>query len=71
MTHWGHYAVYKYPLADRLSGVTQPLLILRPDDDAAALTLRANGLLRNGRILDCPDYGFDFLDTRTREVAAT
>jgi len=71
MAHWGHFAVYDYPLAERMPDLDQPTLILRPDDDCAEMTLRADGLLRRGRILDCPEYGFDFLDVRTREVANT
>ncbi|MSO65225.1 MAG: alpha/beta hydrolase [Alphaproteobacteria bacterium] len=70
VSFWGHYAVYRYPLAERLGAVAQPVLILRPNDDAAQLTLRARGLMRQGRIHDLMDYGFYFMDAHPREVGA-
>ena len=70
---WGHYAAFAYDLAGELPKVTQPLLVLNPDDDLHAHTLRAVALLKNGRIRHLPDWGHGFLDVHTdaaREIVA-
>ena len=62
---WGHRAAFAYPFAARLAQVAQPLLVINPNDDLTAETRRAGPLLRNGRILERPEWGHGFLDGDT------
>jgi pimeloyl-ACP methyl ester carboxylesterase len=62
---WGHYAAFGYDVAGNLARVTQPVRVLNPDDDLHVQTLRAQGLLRNGRIQHLPGWGHGFLDVHT------
>jgi pimeloyl-ACP methyl ester carboxylesterase len=55
-------------MADRLARVTQPILVLNPDDDLHQHTLRAAGVMRNGRLIDLPNWGHGFLDVHTDEA---
>jgi len=66
---WGHNAAFKYPLADKLPKVRQPILVLNPEDDLYAQTKRAEGLIQKGRIQELPGWGHGFLDIRTQEAA--
>jgi pimeloyl-ACP methyl ester carboxylesterase len=67
---WGHYAAYGYPLADRLPRIDKRLLLLNPEDDVHERTLRAEGLLANGRIHELPGWGHGFLELHADETAA-
>ena len=66
---WGHRASRNYGHAENLPKVTQPVLVLCPKDDLWEPTLRAADVIRNGRILELPDFGHGMLDTRTKEVS--
>lgn len=68
--HWGHRAAFAHDLRVDLPKLTQPVLVLNPDDDLAVQTPRGLPLLRNGRQIDLP-RGHGFLDSMTDEVAAT
>ena len=70
VAHWGHRAAFAHDLRVDLPKLTQPVLVLNPDDDLAAQTPRGLPLLRHGRQIDLP-RGHGFLDTMTAEVAAT
>jgi pimeloyl-ACP methyl ester carboxylesterase len=62
---WGHAAAFAFPMGDQLGKVTQPVLVLNPDDDLHAHTLRAANLMRQGRIQHLPGWGHGFLDVHT------
>ena len=66
---WGHSAAFSYAFADHLYEVAQPILVLNPEDDLHKQTLRAEGLMRNGRIHELPGWSHGFLDLRTAETA--
>jgi pimeloyl-ACP methyl ester carboxylesterase len=62
---WGHHAAFSYDMARQLARVTQPMLVLNPDDDLHQQTLRAAGRMHDGRILHLPNWGHGFLDVHT------
>lgn len=62
---WGHHAAFSYDMAGQLARVKQPILVLNPDDDLHQHTLRAAGMMQNGRILHLPNWGHGFLDVHT------
>ena len=66
---WGHNAAFNYALADRLPKVTKPVLVLNPEDDLHAETLRAKKLIAKGRLRELPGWGHGFLDIHTDEAA--
>lgn len=65
---WGHNAAFAYDMADQLARVTQPILVLNPDDDLHRYTLRAAGKMQDGRIVHLPNWGHGFLDVHTDEA---
>ena len=65
---WGHNAAFDYPMAERLTQVTQPVLVLNPNDDLVEQSRRADGLIKNGHIHELPDWGHGFLDVHTAEA---
>ncbi|MDX2143811.1 MAG: alpha/beta hydrolase [Rhodospirillaceae bacterium] len=65
---WGHAAAFDYKTADALQKVSQPVLILNPQDDIWEFTPRAKKYLRNGRIHDLPGWSHGFLDVKTQEA---
>lgn len=62
--HWGHRASSRYQHVDHLPKVTQPVLVLSPQDDLWEQTKRAAPLLKNGRILELPGMAHGFLSLR-------
>ena len=67
---WGHRAAFNYPFGERLPSVTQPILVINPDDDLAEQTPRAGPLMQNGRIHNIEDMGHGFLDIMTPEIGS-
>ncbi|MDX2143810.1 MAG: alpha/beta hydrolase [Rhodospirillaceae bacterium] len=65
---WGHNAAFGYDMAGALAKVTQPVLVLNPDDDLHTQTLRAAPLLKNGRVVHLKGWGHGFQDVRTAEA---
>lgn len=67
---WGHRAAFSY--GERFVEVVQtlphPITILNPADDLQAYTRRAEAFLKNGKILECPDWGHGFLDAFTEDA---
>ena len=68
--HWGHRAAFNFRYDATLPRATQPILVINTNDDLVQYTPRARPLLKNGRILDLPDWGHGFLDLHTVEFAA-
>lgn len=67
---WGHNAAFDFPMGEKLAQVTQPVLVLNPNDDLVEQSRRADGLLRNGRIHELPEWGHGYLDIHTVEACA-
>ncbi len=68
VSSWGLRAVLNYDLAASLSTLTQPALVLNPQDDLTTFTPRAAASLKNGRIVDL-EWTHGMLDVKTAEVA--
>jgi pimeloyl-ACP methyl ester carboxylesterase len=66
---WGHNAAFSFQPDMRLPEIAQPVLVLNPSDDLRAETRRAAAMIRNGRILEVPDWGHGFLDGFTDDAA--
>jgi pimeloyl-ACP methyl ester carboxylesterase len=66
---WGAGAVMRYPLSERLAGLTQPLLILRPRDDLWEATARARQVVPAARVVDLPDLGFGLFEVDPERLA--
>ena len=61
---WGHRAAFNYAHADNLPKVSQPVFVLCPKDDLLEPTRRAADHIKNGRIVNIPDWaGHGMLDT--------
>lgn len=67
---WGHNAAFDFSMGDKLAEVTQPILVLNPNDDLVEQTRRAEGLMQNGRLHELPDWGHGYLDVHTAEACA-
>lgn len=68
--HWGYLAAFAYQHSEHLPRVSQPVLLLCPEDDLEIPTLRAEPLVNVGRFLHLPGWGHQMMTTRTQEVAA-
>ena len=69
ISFWGHRAAFSYDMGGQLPKVKQPVLVLNPDDDLYTQSLRADGKMRNGRILHLKGWGHGYLDVHTDEAA--
>ncbi|MFN3313634.1 MAG: alpha/beta fold hydrolase [Hyphomonas sp.] len=69
---WGHIAAFAYdqPFVDAIRTLPHRMLILNPADDLAEFTRRAIPLLRNGEVIECPDWGYNFMDVSPGDVTA-
>ena len=67
---WGHNAAFDFPMKDKFSQVSQPILVLNPNDDLVEQSRRAEGVMQNGRIHELPDWGHGFLDLHTDKACA-
>jgi pimeloyl-ACP methyl ester carboxylesterase len=67
---WGHNAAFDFPLGEKLKQVTQPVLVLNPNDDLVEHSRRAEGTMQNGRIHELPDWGHGYLDIYTEDAGA-
>jgi pimeloyl-ACP methyl ester carboxylesterase len=70
VSSWGIRAAVDYDLGAGLAAISQPVLVLNPDDDLADYTRRAATALKNGRVQDLPEWTHGMLDAKTAEVAA-
>jgi pimeloyl-ACP methyl ester carboxylesterase len=66
---WGTIAAMRYPAQQRLQGLAQPTLVLRPKDDLWDVTPRAKPLLPDARFVDLADLGFGLFDAAPEIVA--
>ena len=68
-TWHGHNASFPYPVAEKLPQLTQPVLVLRAKDDLWGPTGRAQRFIRNGKVVELPEYGREMFQMRHRELA--
>lgn len=67
-SHWGYRAAFDYPHVRYLPRVTQPVLVLCPQDDLEQPTLAAAGLIPDGRLRRLPGWGHGMTRTRAAEL---
>ena len=69
---WGHVAAFDYSAAFETAIQTLPhrLTILNPADMLQEITRRAETLVRNGEVIECPDWGIGFVLAFPEEAAA-
>jgi pimeloyl-ACP methyl ester carboxylesterase len=68
---WGFRAAFEYDLTKTLPELSQPVLVLNPEDDLWTMTPRAKPLLNaQSRIHDLPGWTHGHLDAHTAEMAA-
>jgi pimeloyl-ACP methyl ester carboxylesterase len=68
---WAASAAAQYPVRERLSLVTQPVLALRPRDDLWDTTQRLRDLIPRARYVDLPEQGPALFETAPEVVADT
>jgi pimeloyl-ACP methyl ester carboxylesterase len=67
---WGFAAAFSYNLADAISKVKQPILVLNPQDDLWEQTTRAKTYLNaRSRIHDLPGRTHGMMDSHAPEIA--
>ena len=68
---WGHKAAFDYgePFERALAELPHRITILNPVDDLTDMTRRATPLLTNGEIVECPDWGYNFMDAFSEDAA--
>ena len=69
---WGHRAAFAYAprYPDIVSALPNRIAVINPDDDLRQQTLRIADHLRNGEIVDHPEWSHGFLDTDTDRAVA-
>lgn len=69
----GHAAAFRYApqFAGALSRLTQPFVVVNPDDDLAVISRRVIPLIGAERFIEKPQWGHGLFDAHTQEVAAT
>lgn len=69
---WGHGAAFAHAglFASHLAALRHPVTILNPGDELAEATRRAGPLLRNGVVLERPDWTHGLLETRIEALVA-
>lgn len=66
---WGLQAAADYDLGATLQGLSQPILVLNPEDDVRAQTARVGAVLKNGKVHDLPGWTHGFVDSKAAETA--
>lgn len=67
---WGARAAMRYPFAEKLPKVTQPILAIGPKDDLWDISTRAAPLIKNGTFERWPDHGFGIFDLAPARINA-
>lgn len=69
---WGHHAAFAYgaPFEEALRVLPHRITVLNPKDDLTQSTRRAQGMIRNGEVIELPDWGYNFMDVWPSEAAA-
>ncbi len=68
---WGHVAAFAWgkPFDAALTKLPHRISVLNPIDDLTECTRRAIPLLRNGEVIECPQWGYGFMDAFPENVA--
>ena len=66
---WGHAAAFAYKHEENIGEVKAPVLVLNPNDEVKHLTPRVLPHLKEGRLLDLPEWGHGMVDLRASELA--
>lgn len=68
---WGHAAAFAYdePFIEALKTLDHRMTILNPADDLQEATRRAEPLLKNGEIIELPQWGYNFMSDSPETVA--
>ena len=61
---WGYVAVYRYDFLGAMAEVSQPVLVLNPEDDLWAVTHQTSHLFGNGERIDIPGVSHGVLTIR-------
>lgn len=66
---WGARAALEYPTRERLSRVTQPVLLVRVNDECWSATLQARATLPASRIVEVPEMGSEAFERAPERLA--
>ena len=68
---WGHVAAFAWgkPFDDALTRLPHRITVLNPVDDLTECSRRAIPLLRNGEVIECPQWGYGFMDAFPKDTA--
>lgn len=66
---YGHNAAFAVKHSDNLPLVSQPILVLCPDDGLWEATKAAEPYLKNGRVLELPQFGMGAISQHSLELA--
>ena len=68
---WGHVAAFAWGKSfdDALAKLPHRITLLNPTDDLTECTRRAEALMRNGEIIECPQWGYGFMDAFPKDSA--
>lgn len=68
---WGHEAAFNYTelFPQRLASLSHRITVLNPNDMLFDYTPRVAEHIKNGEVVDLPQWGFGFLDTDTIHAA--
>ena len=66
---WAPRAAFEYRLKDALAALTQPVVVYNITTEVYDSTVRAGQYLKTGEVIELPDWGHGFLQTRPDEVA--
>jgi pimeloyl-ACP methyl ester carboxylesterase len=69
MAWWGMQAALDYPARERLGGIAQPSLIIRPRDEWWQATLRARELMSKAKLTELPEAGEEALESAPARIA--
>ena len=69
---WGHGAAFAYNalFPERVAALAHPITVVNPGDMLYDLTPRVMPLLRDGTLVDKPDWGFGFMDADPEGAAS-
>jgi len=67
---WGHKAAFEYNtyFPDRVSSLQHKITVLNPGDMLYEFTPRVSPLLKNGEVINHPEWSFGFLDAHARQA---
>jgi len=65
---WGGRAAMRYPFAEKLPQIEQPILAIGPKDDLWEISPRSEALLKNGTFERWPDHGFGLFDVAGQAI---